>query len=60
MRIFVVRRVQRIGSLDRASVDADLPLELDAAWKQHPLQVVAFAQDRQTLRICGAASAAIP
>jgi hypothetical protein len=57
---FVVRRVQRIGSLDKASVDADLPLELDAVWKQHPLHVVAFAQDRQTLRIYGAASAAIP
>jgi hypothetical protein len=46
---FIVRKVQRVGSLP---VDTDVPLNLDPAWKH--VRVVAFAQDRETLRIHGA------
>jgi hypothetical protein len=56
---FVVRSVRRVGSLDKGPIDADVPLQLDATWKQHPLRAVAFAQDRETLRIYGAATTAI-
>jgi len=57
---FVVRTVRRVGSLDKGPIDADVPLELDASWKRHPLRAVAFAQDRETQRIYGAATAMIP
>ncbi|SRR6266852_9342493 len=57
---FVVRSVRRVGSLDKGPVDAEVPLQLDASWKRHPLRAVAFVQDRETLRIYGAATTSIP
>jgi len=51
---FVVRRMQRVGALP---FNSDVPLELDPAWKN--VRVVAFAQDRQTLKIYGASVIAI-
>lgn len=47
---FVVRSIKRAGA---APLDADVPLDLDPAWKN--VRVVAFAQDRDSLRIYGAA-----
>jgi hypothetical protein len=56
---FVVRTVRRVGTFDKGPIVADVPLQLEASWKSHPLRAVAFAQDRETLRIYGAASTAI-
>ena len=56
---FVVRTMRRVGSLDKGPISADVPLQLDASWKQHPLRAVVFAQDRETLRIYGAATVAL-
>ena len=51
---FVVRKMQRVGT---APLDTDVPLELDPVWKH--VRVVAFAQDRFTMRIYGAAVVAV-
>ena len=65
----VVRKLQRLGSAAAkkgSAADAALPVfdgvkvSLDFNWKRENLRVVAFVQERRSLRIIGAAQAPIP
>jgi hypothetical protein len=66
----VVRKLQRLGSAatkpKAAPASATMPVfagvkvSLDSGWKRENLRVVAFVQERRSLRILGAVQAPIP
>jgi hypothetical protein len=52
----VVRRLRSLGPVGRDAFHAEVPLDVDPAWKPRALRVVAFVQSRASRAIVGAAA----